>query len=70
MYGNATVTFTANNDTTIESFTSIPGSDEHLPWYGPLTDANEAHGTWDSLHQTIVWTEVIRVPGYEVDNSA
>jgi hypothetical protein len=59
--GNASVTFTINNDTTIDSMTRIPGTDEHVPLYDVLTEANAENGTWESVHQTVVWTETIHV---------
>lgn len=61
--GNAEVTFTATNPMTRDSFTRIPlTGGAHLPWYESLNEANEQYGTWDNTQQTIVWTEILRMP--------
>jgi hypothetical protein len=58
--GEAIVTFTAQNDTTIESFSRnpvFPGQVE--PFYGDLVRM-QAEGLYQDTSQTIVWTE--RIP--------
>lgn len=62
--GNAVVTFTAENATTIDSATRIPGGN-----LDPLREWMEYHeersGAWATVGQTIVWTETVSRSGYE-----
>ena len=65
-YGNATVTYRIENNTTIDSMTRIPGTNgKHIWPYEELIEENEQAGRWEKLHQTIVWTEIIEIPGYD-----
>lgn len=59
--GGIDVTYVINNDTSIDSFTRIPGTGgAHVP--GPfeaMSEANARTGEWATRRQTIVWTETV-----------
>lgn len=59
--GGVEVTYLIDNDTSIDSFTRIPGTGgRHMPGaYEAMTEANVSNGEWATHHQTIVWTETV-----------
>ena len=59
--GRIDVTYVINNDTSIDSFTRIPGTGgAHFPGaYEAMVHANENTGALATHHQTIVWTETV-----------
>jgi hypothetical protein len=58
-HGNAVVTFTAHNTTTIESFARNPLGGQIPGFYDDLKNSQDK-GMYQPTEQTIVWTETIR----------
>jgi hypothetical protein len=58
-HGNAVVTFTVHNTTTIESFARNPLGGQIPGFYDELTISQET-GMYQPTEQTIMWTETIR----------
>jgi hypothetical protein len=58
-HGNAVVTFTVHNTTTIESFARNPLGGQIPGFYDELTSSQET-GMYQPTEQTIMWTETIR----------